>query len=114
MKRKTQKQLAQSLGYSGTNQIRDLVHSLREKGWGVCGDTHGMYRTDSRDLKDQQAAALLARANEITAAAEGLVRKDQDEMTLEEQMLWLSLPEVIVPKDEIRTTFSYITEEELR
>ena len=114
MKHKTQRELARSLGYNSTKYIRDLVHSLRAKGYGVCADKYGMYRTDSREYKDAQASALLARAKEIMAAAEGLVRHDTDEMTIEEEMLWLSLPEFIPPKDEIRTTFSYITEEDLK
>lgn len=114
MKCKTQKALARSLGYPSTKYIRALIHSLRMKGYGVCANRDGMYRTESREYKDAQAAALLARAKEIMAAAEGLVRHDTDEMTIEEEMLWLSLPEFIPPKDEIRTTFSYITEEDLK
>lgn len=114
MKHKTQRELAWSLGYNSTKYVRDLVNSMRQKGWGVCADSKGMYRTDAQPVKDAQAASLLARAEEIMAAAEGLVRHDTDEMTIEEEMLWLSLPEFIPPKDEIRTTFSYITEEDLK
>ena len=114
MKYKTQKELARSLGYNSTSYIRALVHSLRMKGYGVCATSNGMFRTDARPLKDEMAAALLARAKEIMAAAEGLVRKDQEEMTLEEEMLWLSLPERVLEDEEIKTSFNYITEEELK
>lgn len=114
MKHKTQRELAWSLGYSSTKYVRDLVNSMRQKGWGVCGDSKGMYRTEAQPVKDAQAASLLARANSIMAAAEGLVRKDKDELTLEEQMLWLSLDEKVMTEEEIKTTFDYITEEELR
>ena len=114
MKYKTQRELARSLGYNSTKYIRDLVHSLRMKGYGVCATSNGMFRTDSRPLKDDMAASLLARAKEIMAAAEGLVRNDQDEMTLEEQMLWLSLPERTLEEEEIKTSFNFITEEELK
>ncbi|MBQ8994499.1 MAG: hypothetical protein IJ091_11280 [Oscillospiraceae bacterium] len=110
----TQRQLTQALGYNHTKDVRDLIHSMRCKGWGVLSNTKGMSRTSSRNLKDQQAAALLARAHEIITAAEGLVRKDQEEMTLEELMLWNLLPEVEEKVEEIKTSFEFITEEELK
>lgn len=114
MNYKTQRELARDLGYNHTSDIRELVHSLRMKGYGVCATSNGMYRTESRQLKDNMASALLARAQEIMSAAEGLVRKDQDEMSLEEQMLWLALPERKLEEPEMKTKFNYITEEELR
>lgn len=114
MKHTTQRELARRLGYNSTKEVRDLVHSLRMKGYGVCSTNKGMFRTDARPLKDEMAASLLARAQEIMDAAQGLVRNDTEEMTLEEQMLWLSLPERVMTEEEIKTTFDYITEEELK
>ena len=110
----TQKEIAKELGFDSTTHIRDLIHSMRVKGWGVLSDSNGMCRSESRTLKDRQAAALLARAKSIIDAAEGLVRKDQDELDINEQMLWLLLPEKKHQEEEIKTSFEYITEEELK
>lgn len=110
----TQKELCRELGYGATKDLRDIIHSMRVKGWGVLSDSNGMYRSESRTLKDRQAAALLARAKSIIDAAEGLVRKDQDELDINEQMLWLLLPEKKHQEEEIKTSFDYITEGELK
>ena len=114
MQYKTQRELAWSLGYPSTKHIRGLVNSLRKKGWWVCANRHGMYRTESSSLRDQMAASLIARAHDILAAAEGLMRKDREELTLEEQMLWVSLPDNTPTEEEIKTSFDYITEDEVR
>lgn len=87
----TQRYLAAIMN-CGTQHVRELCHSLRSKGYGVIGDGYGMYRTDDRILKDRQAESLVRRAASILAAAQGLVRKDQDEMTPEERLLWELLP----------------------
>lgn len=94
MKRITQRRLGEYLNIPNTSNVRDLIHSMRMKGWWVMSDTNGMYRTSTSSIRDAQAEALIARAKEIISVAEGLMRKDREELTPLEEMLWDLLPEV--------------------
>lgn len=108
-----QKTIAERMGITHISDVRDLVHSMRMKGWGVLSDCRGMARTESRKLKDAQAEALLSRAKEIISASEGLVRKDKEPLTEEEAILWNMLPELKETVEMWETTFQPISREEL-
>jgi len=114
MKYITQKELARILGYTATSDIRDLVRGMRLKGWPVLSDCHGMYKSESRSFIDNVAASLVSRAEMIIATAKGLMRKDREPLSLEEQMLWECLPERKEKDEPFRTHFDFITEEELK
>lgn len=111
-----QKTIAERMGLNNLSEVRDLVHSMRMKGWGVLSNSKGMARTDSRKLKDAQAEALLSRAKEIISASEGLMRKDKEPLTEEELMLWHMLPKFEESKEADKpwqTDFQPISREEL-
>ena len=110
----TQKDLARTQGYGSTKYIRDITNSLRQKGYWVISGPWGMCKTSSRSVADRMAGSLLSRANSIVAAAEGLMRKDREELTEEEEIFWESLPENNEDESEFRTTLDFITEDELR
>lgn len=90
----TQRRIAQLLGIEHTSEVRDLIHSMRMKGWWVLSSTSGMAKTSSSKLRDAQAEALIARAKEIISVAEGLMRKDREELSPIEERLWELLPEI--------------------
>ena len=114
MKYITQKELARRLGYDSTKEIRDVARGMKLKGWPVLSDTNGMFRSESQPVIDRVAASLVKRAEMILATAQGLMRKEREPLSLEEEMLWLSLPEQIEEEKPIKTKFDYITEEDLR
>lgn len=111
-----QKTIAEKMGITHISEVRDLVHSMRMKGYGVLSDCRGMARTESRKLKDAQAEALLSRAKEIISASEGLMRKDKEPLTEDELILWNMLPEFEEDKEADKpwqTDFQPISREEV-
>lgn len=114
MKYITQRELARRLGYDSTKEIRDVARGMKLKGWPVLSDNNGMFRSESQPIINKVAASLVKRAEMILATAQGLMRKDREPLTLEEEMLWISLPERIEEEKPIKTMFDYITEEELK
>lgn len=95
MGRLSQRRIAELMGIS-TRQVRYLVHSMQEKGYGVMSDSDGMAKTDDRELKRYMAIVNLARANKYVESArrsaEGLIREDRGDLTEQENILWQILP----------------------
>lgn len=85
---------------TSTRGIRDLVHRIREKGFGIVSDKNGLHITTSWSLKYGMAQILIKRAKSMLDAAAGLMRYDQEDLTEREKILVELLPEKQGPDGE--------------
>ena len=103
----TIKEIATALGVDPA-EIRMANHGLRSKGYGVCGDKQGMYKSASPEEIIKQAERLLGMADKIREAAEGLIKAERQEPTELEAMVWNLLPEKPYTPEVFRTSFEPI------
>ena len=103
----TIREMATALGVDPA-EIRMANHGLRSKGYGVCGNKQGMYKSASPEETIKQAERLLGMADKIREAAEGLIKAERQEPTELEAMVWNLLPEKPYTPEVYRTTFEPI------
>lgn len=66
--------------YTGLDpaDVRRKIHSLRCKGYGVIGGNYGVAITNDFALKAKQMEKMLAHADKMREAAEGMLKEHQE------------------------------------
>ncbi len=72
--------------------VRRKIHSLRCKGYGIIGGNYGVAKTTVFNLKVKQMEKMLACADKMREAAEGMLKAKQ-ELDEIESYIFLMLPE---------------------
>lgn len=88
--------------------VRRVIHSLRCKGYGILGGNDGMTQTTSFDLKVKQMEKMLANADKMREAAEGMLKGSGELTDIEEQILTLIPEKKGETPEEWRTAFEPI------
>lgn len=88
--------------------VRRVVHRLRCKGYGVIGDNEGMHITTDFDLKVKQMHKMLANADKMREAAEGMLKGHGELTDIEDQILHLLPEKKGITPEQIRMEFEPI------
>ena len=91
------------------SDVRKVIHRLRCKGYGIIGGNDGMSITTDFDLKVKQMEKMLANADKIREAAEGMLKGQHEELDdIEDQILHLLPEKKGIAPEQFRTEFEPI------
>lgn len=91
-------------------EVRRELHDMRVKGWAVTGDNDGMHRTHTIKLIENQAEKLLAQADKLREAAQGMIRKAHEPLTERQERIWEYLDWKDLPEADPFSHFNFINE----